>query len=62
MIELQSQLRARAQEALASLAEAHEIGDMFAVQVQQDEVAELVRIADEHGLTVPELRDLPAGA
>lgn len=61
MTELSDQIRQRALDALASLREARASGDDYLAQVREAELETLARLADEHGLTIPELRAHTSG-
>ncbi|MGE9808064.1 MULTISPECIES: hypothetical protein [unclassified Janibacter] len=55
MTELFTQLRARATESLSSLAEARRAGDDYSVRLAEADLENIARLANEHGLVVPEL-------
>ncbi len=60
MTEFHTEIRERAAETLKSLREARASGDDYLVEVREGELESLARLATEHDLTVPELRDYTA--
>lgn len=55
MTEFHSGLHERAREALSSLSQAEASGDDFSVDIHTEEIGSLLRLADEHGVRLPEL-------
>lgn len=60
MTEMRQQLQSRAREALASLRHARETDDSFLATVRIAELEGLRRLAQDHGLRIPELAAEPA--
>jgi hypothetical protein len=60
MTELHTEIRHRAARAVASLETAHASGDDYLASVREAELENLARIAQEHGLRIPELADYSA--
>jgi hypothetical protein len=60
MTEFHSEITHRAVRAIASLHDAQETGDDYLVEIRQAELQGLARLASEHGLRIPELRDYNA--
>ena len=56
MTELSSQIRERVLDCLTSLDDARTHGDDYLAQIREGELENLTRVADEHGLVIPELR------
>ncbi len=50
-----AQLRDRAQQALHSLAEAQDAGDLYSAHVHSGDLESIARLADDHDLHLPEL-------
>lgn len=57
MTELHEQIRARVNEAVTSLQEAHTEGDDHMVEVRTGELESLAHLAHEHGLELPALAE-----
>jgi len=55
MTEFHAQLTARAQEAAQLLAEAQRSGDDFSLEAHRADLDDIVRIAHEHGVPLPDL-------
>jgi hypothetical protein len=60
MTEFHAEMRDRAVTAVESLKQAQDNGDDFLVEVQEAGLENLARLATEHGLRIPELRDYSA--
>jgi hypothetical protein len=55
MTEFHTEISRRAAHAVQSLNSARESGDDYLVSVRQTELESLARLADEHGLRIPDL-------
>lgn len=55
MTEFHAGLHERAREALTALTQAEASGDDFSVDIHTEELGSLLRLADEHGVRLPEL-------
>ncbi|HEY7723368.1 MAG TPA: hypothetical protein VIB11_16140 [Pedococcus sp.] len=55
MTEFHAEMRDRAATAVTSLKQAEANGDDYLVEVRQAELENLARLADDHGLRIPEL-------
>jgi hypothetical protein len=55
MTEFHAEMRDRAATAVKSLKQAEANGDDYLVEVRQAELENLARLADDHGLRIPEL-------
>jgi hypothetical protein len=55
MTEFHSEITQRASRAVQSLRTAQESGDDYLASVREAELETLARLADEHGLRIPEL-------
>lgn len=55
MTEFHAGLQERAAEALTGLTQAEASGDDFSVDIHTAELGSLLRLADEHGVRLPEL-------
>ncbi len=55
MTEFHAGLHERAEEALTALAQARATGDDYSVDIHTEELDSLLRLADEHGVRLPEL-------
>jgi len=55
MTEFHTEISHRASRALQNLRTARETGDDYLVTVQEGELENLARLAQEHGLRIPEL-------
>ena len=62
MTEFHAQLRARALEAVGHLTAAQESGDDYSVDVHRADLENIVRIAREHDVALPELDELDLSA
>ena len=60
MTEFHAEMRDRAVTAVQSLRAAQDSGDDFLVEAQQAELENLARLAEEHGLRIPELQAFTA--
>lgn len=60
MTEFHAEMRDRAATAVKSLKHAEANGDDYLVEVRQAELENLARLADDHGLRIPELADYTA--
>jgi hypothetical protein len=60
MTEFHSEISLRAARATESLQAARRGGDDYLVSVHEAELENLARLADEHGLRIPALRDYSA--
>jgi hypothetical protein len=60
MTEFHHEITHRAARAVQSLRAAQESGDDYLVSVREAELENLARLAQEHGLRVPELSDYSA--
>jgi hypothetical protein len=58
--EFHAEMRDRAETAVKSLKQAEANGDDYLVEVRQAELENLARLADDHGLRIPELKDYTA--
>ena len=60
MTEFHSEITQRAARAAQSLRTAQESGDDYLASVREAELESLARLADEHGLRIPELTNYSA--
>lgn len=60
MVEFLDQLRHRVRNALADLERARAAGDDYSVQVHTGELESIARIAESHGVRLPELEGFQA--
>jgi hypothetical protein len=60
MTEFHSEITQRANRAAQSLRKAQESGDDYLATVREAELESLARLADEHGLRIPELTNYSA--
>ena len=60
MTEFHTEIRRQAASAVESLNTARQTGDDYLASVRQSELENLARLADEHGLRIPELAQFHA--
>jgi hypothetical protein len=60
MTEFHAEITERATRAVQSLRTAQESGDDYLVSVREAELEGLARLADEHGLRIPQLAEFTA--